>query len=43
MNIGLLQGYNYSALIKKAVGEEKVTNTEEISEAEKLENFKKEI
>lgn len=43
MNIGLVQGNNYSALIKKAIGEEKVTNIEELSEAEKLENFKKEI
>ncbi len=43
MNIGLVQGNNYSALIKKAIGEEKVTNIEELSETEKLENFKKEI
>ena len=43
MNIGLVQGNNYSALIKKAIGEEKVTNIEELSEIEKLENFKKEI
>ena len=28
---------------KKTVGEEKVTNIEELSESEKLENFKKEI
>ena len=43
MNIGLVQGSNYSALIQKAVGKEKVINTEELSETEKLENFKKEI
>ena len=43
MNIGLVQGNNYSALIKKVIGEEKVTNIEELSEIEKLENFKKEI
>ena len=43
MNIGLVQGSNYSALIKKAVGGEKVTNIDELSESEKLENFKKEI
>ena len=43
MNVGLVQGNNYSALIKKAVGEEKVTNIEELSEAEKLDNFKREI
>ena len=43
MNIGLVQGNNYSALIKNAIGEEKVTNIEELSEIEKLENFKKEI
>ncbi|MBE5853428.1 MAG: hypothetical protein E7299_10860 [Lachnospiraceae bacterium] len=42
MNIGLVQGSNYSALIKKD-GEEKIANIEELSEIEKLENFKKEI
>ena len=41
MNIGLLQGSNYSALIRKTVGEEKIANIEELSEIEKLENFKK--
>ena len=43
MNIGLIQGSNYSALIRKTVGEEKIANIEELSETEKLENFKKEI
>lgn len=43
MNIGLVQGNNYSALIRKTVGEEKIENIEELSEIEKLENFKKEI
>ena len=43
MNIGLVQGSNYSALIRKTVGEEKIANIEELSEIEKLENFKKEI
>ena len=43
MNIGLIQGNNYSALIRKTVGEEKIANIEELSEIEKLENFKKEI
>ena len=42
MNIGLVQGNNYSALIRKTVGEEKIENIEELSEIEKLENFKKE-
>lgn len=43
MNIGLVQANNYSSLIIKGVGREKVTNIEELSETEKLENFKKEI
>ena len=43
MNIGLLQGNNYSALVRKTVGEEKTTNVAQLSEAEKLENFKREI
>lgn len=43
MNISLVQGSNYSALIRKTVGEEKIANIEELSEIEKLENFKKEI
>ena len=43
MNIGLVQGNNYSALIKKAVGEENTSKIDELSEAEKLENFKKQI
>ena len=43
MNIGLVQGSNYSALITKTVGEEKIANIEELSEIEKLENFKKEV
>ena len=43
MNIGLVQANNYSSLIKKGGGGEKVTNIEELSESEKLENFKKEI
>lgn len=43
MNIGLVQANNYSSLIKKGVGAEKVTNIEQLSESEKLENFKKEI
>ena len=43
MNIGLVQGSNYSALIRKTAGEEKIANIEELSEIEKLENFKKEI
>ena len=43
MNIGLVQGSNYSALIRKTAGEKKIANIEELSEIEKLENFKKEI
>ena len=43
MNIGLVQGSNYSALIRKTAGEKKIANIEELSEFEKLENFKKEI
>ena len=43
MNIGLVQGSNYSALIRKTVGEEKIANIKALSEIEKLENFKKEI
>ena len=43
MNIGLLQGNNYSALVRKTIGEEKTTNVAQLSEAEKLENFKREI
>lgn len=43
MNIGLVQGNNYSALIRKTVSVEKIVNIEELSETEKLENFKKEI
>lgn len=43
MNIGLLQGNNYSALVRKTIGEEKTTNVTQLSEAEKLENFKREI
>lgn len=43
MNIGLVQGSNYSALIRKTAGEEKIANIEKLSEIEKLENFKKEI
>lgn len=41
MNIGLVQGNNYSALIRKTVGEEKIENIEELSEIEKLEISKK--
>ena len=43
MNIGLLQGNNYSVLIKQTIGKEKTTDVAQLSEAEKLENFKREI
>lgn len=43
MNIGLVQGNNYSMFISKSVGVETTANTAELSDAEKLENFKKEI
>lgn len=43
MNIGSVQGNNYSVLISKSVGVETTSSTAELSHAEKLENFKKEI
>ena len=43
MNIGLLQGNDYSVLIKQMIEEEKTTDVAQLSEVEKLENFKREI
>ena len=43
MNIGAVLGNNYSVLISKSLGVETTSSTAELSDAEKLENFKKEI
>ena len=43
MNIGAVQGNNYSVFISKSIGVETTSSTAELSHAEKLENFKKEI
>lgn len=43
MNIDKMQSNAYSMLVTKVAGKEKISNISELSEVEKLENFKKEI